>query len=320
MNLHQIKIITILALTYIILPSVEANSQAEQLSTTAPARCISPLDCEFKGRVGTRNVVECGKLQFKVSQKGHDAYNLFSISQQTEISGVKVGSFIFKTLPTRADQGNDAYSKKMHFDIYDYGNLNGNKDKELMRAGDNIYATFLVKFATTAPVPERGSQFDNDNPKYRRNVFFQFWPGGVVTHLYSYPHGSKEAEAGKCGYVTVLTADYGTNKVTESKRFVVAKDTWYRMYFQYKPDVKNGRILAKMAPHRQSLRTAEMMTLLDLKGNTLYETKANRRILPTFGNYHWGGSPNSVETHFTEIHISKEPLKSHRLRQGRTGR
>lgn len=285
--------------------------------TTAPARYISPLDCVYKGRVGKKNIVESGKLKFQVSQKGHDEYNLFSISRETEISGINVGSFIFKTRPTREDLGNGAYSKKLHFDIYDYGNLNGNRDRELMRPGDSIYVTFLVKFATTAPVPARGSQFDNDNPKYRRNLFFQFWPGGVVTHLYSYPPDSPEARANKFGYVTVLTADFGRNKVTLSRKFDVQKDRWYRMYFQYQPDVSNGRIFVKMAPHSQGLLTDKMTTLLDLQGNTLYETKSNRRILPTFGNYHWGGSPDNVETHFSEMLVSKAPLQSHTLLEGR---
>ena len=309
MNNKLVLVISIFALT--------ANAIAQ---TTAPTRYISPLDCVYKGRVETKNIVECGDMKFKVSQKGHDEYNRFSISKQTNISGVNVGSFIFKSLPTREGLGNDAYSKKLHFDIYDYGNLNGNKDKELMRAGDNIYVTFLVKFVTTAPVPEPGSAFDNDNGKYRRNLFFQFWPGGVATHLYSYPHDIPEAKAKKFGYVTVLTADYGKNKVTLSKKFEVEKDKWYRMYFQYNPDVEDGRIFAKMAPHHQGLLTDQMTNLLDLKGNTLYETKSARRILPTFGNYHWGGSPNSVETHFTEIHVSKKPLRSHTLLQGRKRR
>ena len=214
------------------------------------------------------------------------------------------------------DLDNGAYSKKLHFDIYDYGNLNGNKDKELIRAGDNIYVTFLVKFVTPAPIPEPGSEFDNDNGKFRRNLFFQFWPGGVVTHLYSYPHDSPEAKANKFGYVTVLTDNYGENKYVLSERYEVEKDKWYRLYFQYNPDVHNGRILAEMAPHSTELATEDMVTLLDLQGNTLYEDKSGRRILPTFGNYHWGGSPNEVETHFTEILTSKKPLRYHSLRAG----
>jgi hypothetical protein len=60
-----------------------------------------------------------------------------------------------------------------------------------------------------------------------------------------------------------------------------------------------------------------MTTLIDLRGNTLYKTKSSRRILPTFGNYHFGACPTSVETHFTEILTSKEPLASHVLLTGR---
>ncbi len=296
-----------------ILISIVALTVDVSAQTSGPDRYISPLDCVYKGRVGKKNIVECGATKFQVSQRGHDEYNRFSISKKTEISGVKVGSFIFRSFSTREGLDNGTYSKKMHFDVYDYGNLNGNKDKELIRAGDNIYFTFLVKFATTAPIPERGSRFDNDNGKFRRNLFFQFWPGGVVTHFNSYPHGSPEAKANKFGYVTVLTGDYGKNKVTLSKKFEVGKDKWYRMYFQYKPDVHNGRIFVKMARHKKGLMTEKMTTLLDLQGNTLYETKSNRRILPTFGNYHWGGCPNRVETHFTEIRASKKPLQSHFL-------
>ena len=303
---------------YVLIICTFVLAASASAGTTAPARYISPLDCAYQGRVGTKNIVACGDMKFQVSQKGHDEYNWFSISKQTKISDVTVGSFIFKSSPTREDLGNAAYSKKLHFDVYDYGNLNGNKDRELMRAGDNIYVTFLVRFATTAPVPERGSAFDNENGKFRRNLFFQFWPGGVVTHLYSYPHGSLEAKERKFGYVTVLTADYGRNKVTLSKKFDVERDQWYRMYFQYMPDVNNGRIFVKMARHCQGLLTDDMTTLLDLQGNTLYETKSGRRILPTFGNYHWGGSPNSVETHFTEVLASKEHLQTHNLLQGRT--
>jgi len=298
-----------LLLVYASFLTATANAQ-----TTGPARYLSPLDCVYQGRIGTKNIVECGDLKFQVSQRGHDEYNRFRISNQTEISGVNVGSFIYTSPPTRDGLDNGTYSKKLHFDIYDYGNLNGNKDKELIRAGDNLYVTFLVKFATTAPIPERGSQFDNDNGKFRRNLFFQFWPGGVVTHFNSYPHDSPEAEAHKFGYVTVLTANYGKNEVTLSEEFEVEKDRWYRMYFQYHPDVHHGRILAKMAQHTKGLATNNMPTLLDLQGNTLYEDKSGRRILPTFGNYHWGGCPNRIETHFTEFLVSKEPLQTHFLR------
>lgn len=294
-----------------------ANVQSSAQSSS-PARYLSPLDCVDKGRVGPKNIVECGDLKFQVSQRGHDEYNTFSISKQVEISGVNVGSFLFQTFPTREGLDNGTYSKKLHFDIYDYGNLNGNKDPELIRQGDNIYVTFLVKFVTPAPTPEPGSQFDNGNGKFRRNVFFQFWPGGVVTHLYSNPPGSPEARSNRIGYVTVLTDDYGQNTYVESEKFEVLKDVWYRMYFQYNPDVTDGRIFVKMAPHRQGMKTSDMTTILDLRGNTLYETKANRRILPTFGNYHWGGSPNPVETHFTEMHVSKHPLESHTLLQARS--
>jgi hypothetical protein len=263
--------------------------------------------------------VESGDVKFKVSQKGHDEYNRFSVSKETKISGVNVGCFIFTSLPTREDLDNGAYSKKLHFDIYDYANLNGKKDAELIKAGDNVYVTFLVKFATPAPTPEPGSEFDNDNVKYWRTLFFQFWPGGVATHLYSYRHDSPEAKANKFGYVTVLTADYGENKFVLSDRFEVEKDKWYRMYFQYNPDVRAGRILAKMAQHREGLATDEMTTMLDLQGATLYQEKSDRRILPTFGNYHWGGCPHKVESHFTEILVSKEPVEQHRL-LGATGR
>ena len=86
--------------------------------TTAPARYISPLDCDYRGRIGALNIVESGDVKFKVSQKGHDEYNQFSISMQTKISGVNVGSFSFTSLPTREDLDNGAYSKKLHFDIY----------------------------------------------------------------------------------------------------------------------------------------------------------------------------------------------------------
>ena len=281
--------------------------------TTAPTRYISPLNCDYRGRVGALNIVESGDVKFKVSQKGHDRYNQFSISKQTKLSGINVGSFSFTSLPTRDDLDNGAYSKKLHFDIYDYGNLNGKKNAELIKVGDNIYVTFLVKFATPAPTPEPGSAFDNDNVKYRRNLFFQFWPGGVATHLNSYGHDSAAAKANEFGYVTILTADYGENKFVLSDRFEVEKNTWYRMYFQYNPDERDGRILAKMAKHRRGLTTSEMTTMLDLQGATFYQGKSDRRILPTFGNYHWGGCPHQVESHFTEILVSKEPVEQHLL-------
>ena len=111
----------------------------------------------------------------------------------------------------------------------------------------------------------------------------------------------------------MLTADYGENKVTLSKKYAVVKDKWYRMYFQYNPDVRAGRILAKMAQHREGLSTDEMTTMLDLQGATLYQEKSGRRVLPTFGNYHWGGCPHKVESHFTEILVSKEPVEQHIL-------
>ena len=286
--------------------------------TTAPSRYISPLDCVDKGRVGSLNIVENGGLKFKVSQKGNDAYNEFRISKTTKVLGVKAGAFIFKSLPNRDGVNNNAYSKKLHFDIYDYGNLNGNKDKELIKAGDTIHVSFLVKFVTAAPSPIPGSRFDDGNIKYLRNLFFQFWPGGVATHLSNYPLDSVEAKAGKFGYVTVMTGDYGTNKVTVSPRYDVKKDTWYRMCFHYKPDVKDGKVHAKIAMYRGDLRTGEMTTIFDLKGNTLYETKSQRRILPTFGSYHWGGCPTPVETHFTEVNVSREEIEVHPLRQGRS--
>ena len=40
-------------------------------------------------------------MKFQVSQRGHDEYNQSSISKQARISGVNVGGFIFKSLPTR---------------------------------------------------------------------------------------------------------------------------------------------------------------------------------------------------------------------------
>ncbi|WP_146525532.1 hypothetical protein [Novipirellula artificiosorum] len=285
--------------------------------TTAPARYISPLNCNYKGRVGAINLVESGDTKFKVSQKGHDEYNRFSISKETKISGINVGSFIFKSLPTREDLDNGAYSKKLHFDIYDYGNLNGKKDAELIRVGDTIYVTFLVKFATPAPTPEPGSEFDKEDARYWRTLFFQFWQGGVATHLYSYAHDTPEAKDGKFGYVTVLTADYGENKFVLSDRFEVERGQWYRMYFQYNPDVRDGKILAKMARHREDLATEDMTTMLELKGATFYQDRPKSRVLPTFGNYHWGGCPHKVESHFTEILISKEPLQQHSLLGGR---
>lgn len=285
--------------------------------STAPNRYLSPLDCIDRGRVGSLNVVENGGLKFKVSQKGHDAYNAFSISKTTEVSGVKTGSFIFKSLPNQGEVGNGAYSKKLHFDIYDYGNLNGNKDKELIKAGDTIHVSFLVKFVTDAPAPTPGSKFDNGSIRYLRNLFFQFWPGGVATHFSNYPRESEEAKAGKFGYVTVMTAEYGENKVTISPGYEVKKDTWYRMYFHYNPDVSDGRISARIARHRNGLLTEEMTTIFDLKGNTIYEDRSHRRILPTFGSYHWGECPSPVETHFTEVYASREHLKAHPLRQGR---
>ena len=113
--------------------------------------------------------------------------------------------------------------------------------------------------------------------------------------------------------MTVLTGGYGQNEPTLSEKFEVSQDVWYRMYFQYNPDVSDGRILAKIAPHHQGLETDAMTTIIDLQGNTLYETKSKRRILPTIGSYHWGGNPTIVETHFTEIQISKEQLHSHTL-------
>ena len=285
--------------------------------TTAPSRYISPLDCVDKGKVDSRNLVENDGLNFKVSQKGHDAYNQFTISKTAEVSGVKTGSFIFKSLPNQEGTDNGAYSKKLHFDIYDYGNLNGNKDKELIKAGDSIHVSFLVKFVTEAPAPTPGSKFDNGNIKYLRNLFFQFWPGGVATHFCNYSPDSAEAKANKFGYITVMTAEYGENKVTISPGYEVRKDSWYRIYFHYKPDVSEGRIHAKIAPHRESLRTEDMTTIFDLKGNTIYETKSQRRILPTFGSYHWGGCPNPVETHFTEVNVSREEIKTHTLLRGR---
>ena len=172
--------------------------------TTAPARYISPLDCDYRGRIGALNIVESGDVKFKVSQKGHDEYNQFSISKRTKISGVNV-------------------------------------------------------------------------------------------------------------YVTFLTADYSENKFVLSDRFEVEKNKWYRMYFQYNPVVRAGRILAKLAQHREGLATHEMTTMLDLQGATLYQEKSDRRILPTFGNYHWGGCPHKVESHFTEILVSKEPVEQHLL-------
>ena len=87
------------------------------------------------------------------------------------------------------------------------------------------------------------------------------------------------------------------------------------MYFQYHPDVTAGRIMAKISAHQPELKTQDMETIIDLKGNTLYATKANRRILPTIGNYHWGGCPNMVETQFTEVEISKSPIPTHQLGQ-----
>ncbi|TWU28018.1 hypothetical protein [Novipirellula artificiosorum] len=290
-----------------------ASSAAQ---TTAPARYLSPLECDYLGRVGPKNIVQLGETKFQVSQRGLDEYNQFSISKETQIAGVNVGSFIFKSMPTREGLDNGTYSKKLHFDIYDYGNLNGNKEKELIQAGDNIYVTFLVRFVTSAPVPTPGSQFDNDNGKFRRNLFFQFWPGGVVTHLYSHAPDSPEGKANKFGYVSVLTDNFGVNKYVVSDRFEVEQNKWYRMYFQYRPAVQNGRILAKMAEHRKGLQTEEMTTILDLRDNTLYEHKSARRILPTFGNYHWGGCPHRVETHFTEIRVTKEPVQHHFLSAG----
>ena len=64
---------------------------------SAPGRYIRATDCVYKGRVGAKNIVECGETKFQVSQRGHDEYNRFSISRQTEISGVNVGSFVFKS-------------------------------------------------------------------------------------------------------------------------------------------------------------------------------------------------------------------------------
>jgi hypothetical protein len=74
-----------------------------------------------------------------------------------------------------------------------------------------------------------------------------------------------------------------------------------------------------MAEHREGLATKDMTTILDLNGATLYQEKSNRRILPTFGNYHWGGCPHEVESHFTEVLLSKEPLEQHSLIGGRKG-
>ena len=282
--------------------------------TSSPQRYISPLNCVNQGRVGKINVVEMGETKFKVSQKGHDDYNHFRISKTTKISEVQVGSFIFESLPTRDGGDNGAYSKKLHFDIYDYGNLNGKKATELIRIGDTIYSTFLVKFATPAPMPLAGSKFDKQDSKYHRNLFFQFWPGGVATHLYNYPRDTPEANAGKFGYVTVLTADYGENRFVLSDRFEVEQNTWYRMYFQYHPDLSDGRILVKMARHRKELATKDMRTILDLSGATFYQDRPKARMLPTFGNYHWGACPKKVETHFTEILVSRKPIEHHSLR------
>ncbi|MEM7317225.1 MAG: hypothetical protein AAF497_29205 [Planctomycetota bacterium] len=275
---------------------------------TAPARFLSPLACVSKGKVEGRNIVVCDGLKFQVSQKGHDAYNQFGISHDTKVSGIKVGSINFRSLPTYEELDNGAYSKKLHLDLYDYHDLNGNKNRELIKAGDNIYVTFLVRFMTRAPAPIPGSKFDNDDPRYRRSLFFQFWPGGVATHFNSSAASESETEPEKFGYVTVLTADYGTNKSTLSKKFDVERGKWYRIYFQYNPDVTDGRILARVALHQQDQITDEMQTLIDTRGNTLYADKSHRRILPTFGHYHWGGSPNIVETHFTEVRISKSPI------------
>lgn len=280
---------------------------------SSPARTISPLDCVLKGKVKKKNIVQCGESKFQISQKGLDAYNQFGISHDTTIFGAQVGSFIFRSIPTQEGIDNGQYSKKMHFDIYDYGNLNGNKERELIKAGDTVYVTFLVKFPTVAPTPTTGSRFDNDDPKYRRSLFFQFWPGGVATHFNSYRANSPEAIAGKFGYVTVMTADYGTDNLTISEKYEVERDQWYRMYFQYSPDVKDGKIFASMAPCKKTQLAKDMTQLIQVNGNTLYATKSNRRMLPTFGHYHWGGCPNLTETQFTEIEVSKTPMTEFKL-------
>jgi len=262
------------------------------------------------------NIVENGGLRFKVSQKGHNEYNKLAISKTTSVSGETVGSFCFSSFPTRDDLDNGQFSKKLHFDLYDYADLNGNKKKELMRGGDKIFATFLVKFPTQAPNPEAGTKFDNGDVRYKRNLFFQFWPGGVATHLRSHPRDSPEGKAGKFGYVTVQTGPYGVNQPTVSKGFEVEKDRWYRMYFEYHPSVTDGKIAAWIGPHQQGLRTKDMTKLVDLRGNTLYEDKPDRRILPTFGNYHFGDCATKLETCFTEVLLSREPIEEHWIRQG----
>ena len=162
-------------------------------------------------------------------------------------------------------------------------------------------------------MPAKGSRFDKPDPKYQRNLFFQFWPGGVATHLNNYPRDSPEAKAGKFGYVTVLTADYGENRFVLSDRFEVQQNTWYRMYFQYHPHLSDGKIQAKMAPHRNELATKDMTTILNLTGATFYQDRPKARVLPTFGNYHWGACPEKVETHFTEILVSRKPIEHHSL-------
>lgn len=284
--------------------------------STAPARYISPLDCIGKGKQDGMNIIENGGLRFKVSQKGHDEYNKLTISKTTKVSGVTVGSFCFSSLPTRDELDNGHFSKKLHFDIYDYANLNGNKKKELIRGGDRVFATFLVKFPTQAPNPEPGSKLDNGDRRFKRNLFFQFWPGGVSTHLNSYPHDSTKGKQGRFGYVTVQTGPYGANQPVLSREFEVEKDRWYRMYFEYNPDVQDGKIAAWIAPHKPDLQTKDMTELIDLRGNTLYEETPNRLILPTFGIYHTGACATKVTTCVTEVLLSRDPIAKHSMLQG----
>ena len=88
------------------------------------------------------------------------------------------------------------------------------------------------------------------------------------------------------------------------------------MYFEYNPDVEDGKIAAWIAPHKPDLRTKDMTELLDLRGNTLYEETPNRLILPTFGNYHSGNCATKVGTCFTEVLLSRDPIAKHSMLQG----
>ena len=69
----------------------------------------------------------------------------------------------------------------------------------------------------------------------------------------------------------------------------------------------------KMAQHRKDLATNDMTTILDLIGATFYQDRLKTRVLPTFGNYHWGACPTKVETHFTEILVTRKPITHHSL-------